>query len=208
MKGAIFSILLLFTLFPERAFAQNGLELMIFRGWYPIVYSSDLLPDLRSETLAGELIRPFETGEPVRGMNGVDIHYEITDQLSVGLHGAYLQMDYEVRLASYRRPYNTLAQLSVQERSFILSPSARFNWFPGKSTVYSGVQLGFWLFQRTSDRDDIMAPIERIMATGQATLIGLRIGGALAGHVEWGYGHKGIFLFGLSYSFFSKAHAD
>src|SRR5687768_6508526 len=118
MKGAIFSIILLFSFIPLRSFAQKGLEIMIFRGWYPIVYRTDMLPDLRSETLAGELIRPFETGEPVRGKNGVDIHYNLTDQLAVGLHGGYVQMNYEVRLEAYRRPFNTLAQLSVQERSY------------------------------------------------------------------------------------------
>ncbi len=200
MKGILFPIVLYFASLPVLLHAQGRPEIMVFRGWGSTLQKPRFLPNLVPIHPWREIVRHQPFGES-SGMSGFDAHYALGDEFSIGLCAGYLFRTEPVWIPNNQRPDQSAADFSIYERSMFLAASVRHQWFRGSNTIYSGLQLGFWNFKRWSPRNDIMSPMDRNFATGQITAIGIRMGGALAGHVELGYGHKGMLVAGLSYAF-------
>ena len=174
---------------------------MVYRGWGSALQHPRFLPDLVPKSPWREIVRTTPRGEAMHGVSGFDLHYGVSKKFSIGLGAGYLFRTEPVWIPDNRRPDQSAANFSIYERSMFLTASIRHQWFTGSSTIYSGLQVGFWDLRRWSPRDDIMDRLDGHFMTGQLTAIGYRMGGALAVHVELGYGHKGIGVFSVSYAF-------
>ena len=74
--------------------------------------------------------------------------------------------------------------------------------------LYGGASFGMTVFSDFFPYSDVYSTHHDESGprpTGQATPFGIRIGRKVAGFAELGYGYKGLFSFGLSYRFRTKA---
>jgi hypothetical protein len=200
MRMAIVSLLMIGHL---AAMARNGLpEIMVYRSWGSTLFHKGLLPEYRSTRAPNfELLETTTDREVPAGTNGLDIHLRAGQRLELGMGFGFLEQQTEMRIPAGRRPDHDLARIMVGERSLLVVASTRYRWNTGRVILYSGAQAGIRHYERWSDREEHMETVRQVMPVYQVTPLGLRAGGRLAGHLELGYGHKGILALGLSWSF-------
>jgi opacity protein-like surface antigen len=118
--------------------------------------------------------------------------------VSVGFQASFTRLTLNDSYVDYYGPYeseetnNYWQGMATVRFAYLNKPGFR---------MYSGVGIGVTMNYYTDTSDGTTTSGQKLMPAGQLTLLGFRVGRALGGFGEFGYGTNGIIIVGMSYKF-------
>lgn len=144
--------------------------------------------------VTGGEVQLEDTDASGSGLYGVGYHYFVSKNFKLGLSAQYARYDVS-------RSFSNGLSASETDTWVTLLVEPKGQWIDGRvAQLYSGVGLGASFYRsegRSSAREEVFTD-NRTFFSFQVTPIGVRFGRAVGGHLELGFGYKGLINIGLS----------